>query len=308
MNIVFDSIIVIVCITGLWFGAVWIVDSASKIAKRLGLSDLVIGLTIVAIATSSPEFAVSVSAAIKGHTQISVANVIGSNIFNLGIILGIILLFTNLKTNKVLLYRDGFFLLFAGLILILFFINLELSRLEGIILFSFLIIYVVFLFLYKKEVELPEIQIGKTSWYDVPLLILGVATVVASGHFFTESASNVAKELGVSEWLIGITIVGAGTSAPEFATAFVAAVKKKVDMSAGALIGSDIFNVLGVLGISAIFNPLVISNEDYFSLLIMLFSYVILIIMIRHKWQLSRNEGIILILLALFRWLFVFTI
>lgn len=307
MIIILHSLIVVACIIGLWFGAVLIVNSASKIAKRLGVSELVIGLTVVAIATSAPEFAVSVSAALSGHSEISVANVIGSDIFNLGIILGIVLLFSNIKTTKTLLYRDGFVLLASGIIVSLFFINSELSRIEGIILLSSLVIYILIL-LYYKDTEVPDIPKGIMHWYDIPLLIIGLVIVITGGHFFTQSASAIAKEIGISEWVIGITIVGAGTSAPEMATSIVAATKKKFDMSAGTLIGSDIFNILGVLGVASIFNPLSLSEKDFLNLLILILFYIILLFLIRYKWRLNRNDGIILIIFALIRWLFAFIV
>lgn len=294
-------LIIIATIAGLWYGAVWVVDSASRIAKKMGMSDLIIGLTVVAIATSAPEFAVTISAAIKGQDAISVSNVVGSNIFNLGIILGLVVLFSPMAIEKKLVYRDGGLLLFTGFLLVLFFYDLNLSTLEGFILVSILVAYVAFLVIKKEPVE-EEVPEGKFHWYDIPKLIIGVAIIITSAHYLVEAASAIARHFGVSEWLIGVTIVGAGTSTPELATSLVAVIKGKHELSAGNLIGSDLFNMLGVLGIAAIIRPLNITIGDYSSLLILAGSLIIILFMMRTGWKLTRTEGGILIAIALIRW------
>ncbi|MBI9073205.1 MAG: calcium/sodium antiporter [Melioribacteraceae bacterium] len=303
MSVYLNILIIIACIGGLWAGALWVVDSASRIAKKMGLSDLVIGLTIVAIATSAPEFVVTISAALKGSSEISLGNIVGSNIFNLGIILGIVIIFTTIKTTKLILYRDGFLLVITALLLIVFFSDFRLSQIEGIILFSILVIYIVVLFRHKEPLE-EDVPEGLFKWTDIPLLLAGAATVIISGSYFVDAAEEIALHFGLSKWFIGITIVASGTSAPELATSIVAIAKGKHGISAGNLIGSDLFNMLGVLGMAGILSPLEISQTEYNSLFLMFGALAVLMVMIRTGWKLTRTEGIILILIALFRWSF----
>ena len=306
MSYILDILIIIVCIFALWGGAVWVVESASRIAKKIGLSELVIGLTVVAIATSAPEFAVTVYAALTDQSAISVGNVVGSNIFNLGIILGIVALYSTLTTSRDLLLRDSLLLLFTGILLLIFFYDLKLAAFEGLILFSTLVIYIYILIKQKQTVVEEEIPEGEFSWIDVPKLIIGAIVIVAGAHFLVSSASNVARLFGVSEWMIGITIVAAGTSAPELATSVVAIIKGKHGISAGNLIGSDIFNLLGVLGIASMLKPLHIMQTEYTSLILLVVTLVIIMVMIRTGWKISKIEGAILITIALFRWSFDF--
>ena len=293
--------IIIICILGLWGGATMIVESASRIARKLGLSELVIGLTIVAIATSAPEFAVTVSAAIKGQHAISVGNVIGSNIFNLGIILGLVALFSGLRTTPKLVYRDGVLLLATGILLLFFFRDLKLEFYEGAILFSLLIIYVVHLVYSKQEVD-DEVPAGEYEWKDIPKLIIGAVIIITSSHFFVESSSYLARLWGISEWLIGITIVAAGTSAPELATSIVAVAKGRHGLSAGNLIGSDLFNMLGVLGLASMLQTLGIEQNEYNSIIYMVFTLFILLFLMRTRWRLTKKEGILILFIGFLRW------
>ncbi len=303
MNIFVNILIIAGSIFGLWGGAVWVVESASRLAKKLGLSELVIGLTVVAISTSAPEFAVTVSAAIKGQSAISVGNVVGSNIFNLGFILGLVAIFSNMKTSKKLLYRDGSLLIATGIILLIFFYDHTLSFFEGVLLAGTLVIYVIYLIQHKEKGEIvEEIPTGEFKWLDIPKLIVGVGIIIISADYLVEAASQLARVFGVSEWMIGITIVAAGTSMPEFATSVVAISKGRHGISAGNLIGSDLFNLLGVLGTAAIIHPLHIHTNEYIGLILLAVSYVILLIMMRTGWKISRTEGIILILIAILRW------
>lgn len=301
MSTTINILIITLTIFGLWGGAHWVVESASKIAKKLGISELVIGLTVVAFATSAPEFAVTVSAAMAGKMAISVGNVVGSNIFNLGIILGLVAIFGAVKTNKVLLFRDGSLLVVTGLLLVFFFYDLILSPIEGIILVLILIGYVIFLIFSKTDLD-EEIPAGDFSWYDSVFLVVGITLIIASAHFLVVSASEIAREFGVSEWMIGITIVAAGTSIPELATSLMALFKGKYGLSIGNLIGSDLFNMLGVLGTASIIRSLTISQSDYYSLLILAAYLIFLFILMRVGWRINKIEGAIILFIALFRW------
>jgi cation:H+ antiporter len=153
------------------------------------------------------------------------------------------------------------------------------------------------------EEEIPE---GEFTWIDIPKIIIGAIVIVAGAHFLVGSASNIARFFGVSEWMIGITIVAAGTSAPELATSVVAIIKGKHGISAGNLIGSDIFNLLGVLGLASMLKPLHIMQTEYTSIILLVVTLAIIMVMIRTGWKISKIEGAILIAIALFRWSFDF--
>lgn len=299
--LILNLIIISICIIALWGGAVWVVESASHIAKRMGVSELVIGLTVVAIATSAPEFAATIVAALEGESAISVGNIVGSNIFNLGIILGLVAIFSAIQINKKMLLRDGLLLLGTSLLLLMFFWDLTLELWEGLILASILVSYVIYL-IRMKEASDEEVPTGSFSWMDLPKLILGIAAIITGAKYLVTSATSIAEMFGVSKWIIGITIVGAGTSVPELATSVVALAKGRMGISAGNLIGSDLFNMLGVLGVAAMMRTLTITESDYFSLILMGISMLILLIFMRSGWKISRLEGILLILVALSRW------
>ncbi len=275
-------------------------------ARKFGLSDLVIGLTVVAIATSAPEFAVTVSAAFRGQSAISVGNIVGSNIFNLGFILGFVAIVSPIAIPKVLFKREGFLLVATGILLLIFFYDLTLTLIEGIILATILLTYVISIIKHGGEVDEDEIPEGAFKLLDIPRFILGVTVIIVSANYLVGSASEIARVFGISEWMIGITIVAAGTSMPELATSIVAVAKKKHAISAGNLIGSDLFNMLGVLGVASIIKPLSIGSQEYISLIILAVTLLFILSMMRTGWKISRVEGILLILIAIFRWSFDF--
>ena len=303
-----EVVIIIAAIVGLWAGGGWIVDSAARIARKLGLSELVIGLTIVAIGTSAPEFAVTISAALSGQADISVRNVVGSNIFNLGFILGGVALVAGIPTTRKLVMRDGAMLIATTLLLLLFLYDLQLATWEGIVLIATLSAYVGYL-IFKRDAgdtaeELPD---GDFRWLDVPALLGGIALIVTSGHFLVEAATTIARHYGVSEWVIGVTIVAAGTSAPELATSLAGVWRGKHGLSIGNLIGSDLFNLLGVLGVAAIISPLAVEGAAIGSMVLLCGLVILVVIMLRTDWRLSRFEGGLLIAINLVRWVADFT-
>jgi cation:H+ antiporter len=294
--------ILVISIFFLWKGSEWLVASAAKIGRQFHMSDLTIGLTIVAFGTSAPEFAVTLSAAISGMDDISVGNVIGSNIFNLGFILGGCALFRTLSTSRLLVYRDGFLLVATSLVLILFLHDHLLTRVEGGILFMSLIAYLVLLFKNKKIEDPSEMPAGVANWKDYPLLLLGIGSVVGGGHLLTESASDLAHIMGVSHWVIALTVVAAGTSAPELATSLMAASKGHTGMSLGNLVGSDLFNLLGVLGVAGIIRPMQVDKDSLSSILMLALMCTLAVIFMRTKWKINRWEGAVLIVIGLIRW------
>lgn len=288
----------------LWFGANWIVNSAALIARKYNVSELVIGLTIVALGTSAPEFLVTLNAALRGHNDISLSNVVGSNIFNLGFILGLMALIKPLRTGKILLYRDGMLLFGTTISILLVSLTGELGRMYGAVLMAALIIYLVYLGM-KREApseELEEIPHRPVQWYDWLLLPAGFVAISVGGHLMVTAATFIATKLGVSSWVIGVTIVAAGTSLPELVTCLAASVRGKNEMLLGNLIGSDFFNFAGVLGLTCMLRPLPVSPEALSGLYALVFMVGLVLIMMRTGWQVSRLEGGLLIAINLMRW------
>ena len=310
-TIILDCILVLLSIIMLWKGADWMVDSAAEIAHTLHVSDLVIGLTVVAFGTSAPEFAVTISAAFSGQSEISIGNVIGSNIFNLGFILGGTAVIRPISTSPKLFNRDGLYLLISTSIIFFMFFGFDgwtpsdaYSKTEGGFLFLMLIGYILYLFLKKEPVE--ETHPHSANWQSYIYFIVGLISIVAGGHLMVTHASNVARYLGVSDWIIAVTIVAAGTSAPELATSITAALKGRHGIALGNLIGSDLFNLLGVLGLAGIINPTMIEQEIYFSVFNLIMMVGLVLLMIRTNWRISRIEGGILVMINLIRWYFDF--
>ncbi len=306
MIIIKDIAILLVSIIVIGKGAVWLVDAAARVAKHFGISELVIGLTVVAFGTSAPEFGVTILAAIRGMGDISVGNIVGSNIFNLGFILGGTAIIHSLKTSRTVVFRDGIFLLFGGILLSVFLWDLTLSKIEGIILFTLLVLYLLYLYVNKETIETDE---PTDAMYksDPILLFVGIGMVLVGSHFLVESAVNIARFIGVSDWVISATIIAAGTSAPEFATSLTAAIKSRYGMSVGNLIGSDIFNLFGVLGIAGIMRNLSVGIDAQINLIILTFMIAVVIIFMRTGWVVSRKEGIILVMIGLLRWIYSFS-
>ncbi len=305
MTVALDVAIIVVSIVVIGKGAAWLVDSAAKIARHLGISELIIGLTVVALGTSAPEFGVTILAALRGMGDISVGNIVGSNIFNLGFILGGTAIIHSLRTTKLVIQRDGFFLLFGALLLTGMLWDLELTRPEGIVLFLLLMVYIGYLYWSRQPID-AEIPTGDLRWWDPLLLLLGFGMVLGGSHFMVTAAVRIAKAAGISEWVIGATIVAAGTSAPEFATSLVAAFRKRYGISVGNLIGSDIFNLFGVLGLAAMLRNLPVDVSARLNLVVLGMMVVLVLIFMRTGWRITRNEGIVLVLIGLVRWAYSF--
>ena len=306
MSILLDVVLITISTGLLWKGSHWLVDSAVRIAHKLRMSDLTIGLTIVAMGTSAPEFAVTINAAIKGLPDISVSNVVGSNIFNLGFILGGCAIIRNIETTPVLVWRDGLFLLSMSFILTLFLMDLTLTPQEALTLFATLVVYIGYLF-WKKAPAHEKAPGGNATWKDIPIFVLGIIAMAAGGHVLVWSAVSLARAFDISEWVIGVTIVAAGTSAPEFATSLVAALKGRYGISAGNLIGSDLYNLLGVLGLAGMLRPLTIAAAGLESLYILVGMVLLVVVFMRTGFRVSRLEGFFLVGLNLIRWIFDFS-
>lgn len=298
-------LLILVSAVLLWFGAEWIVDSAAAIARRYNVPELVIGLTIVAIGTSAPEFLVTATAAFKGLSDISLSNVVGSNIFNLGIILGLMAVMRPIAASKTVLKRDGLLLLCVVALITVLTLDHTLGRLDGILLMGILLTYITLLIIRRPRTSCAEdvaCDERTATWKDIPKLVVGFVAVAYGGSLMVDAATTLARHIGVSEWAIGVTIVAAGTSLPELVTCLAASMRGKNDMLLGNLVGSDLFNFCGVLGLTGIMRPLDISAAATPSLMMLVGSVTIVLICIRTGWQVSRKEGFILLALGFARW------
>ncbi|WP_319583372.1 calcium/sodium antiporter [uncultured Pseudodesulfovibrio sp.] len=289
----------------LWFGANWIVASAALIARKYNVSELVIGLTIVALGTSAPEFLVTINAAFRGQNDISLSNVVGSNIFNLGFILGLMALIKPMVSTRTIVYRDGLLLFLTTAVILAVSFTGTLGRVFGGCLVALLICYLVYLGMKREPVgaeELEETRGKSATWRDGIWLVAGFVAIAAGGDLMVTAATSIATQLGVSSWVIGVTIVAAGTSLPELVTCLAASIRGKNEMLLGNLIGSDFFNFAGVLGLTCLLKPLPVSAEASSGLIVLVGMVGLVLILLRSGWKINRWEGALLIAVNLVRW------
>jgi cation:H+ antiporter len=301
------NVLYLICgLVAILFGANALTDGAASIAKRFNVSSLVIGLTIVAFGTSMPEFVTSLFSSLKGSADLAIGNIVGSNIFNALFILGCTAVVAPIKIGKGTLTREIPFVLLASLILFVIIsdklvdgsdMNM-LSRSDGLVLLGFFVIFLAYTFAIAHEgadddAVVKEMPVAKSAI----LIVLGLAGLIAGGSFFVDGASGIARMLGVSESIIGLTIVAGGTSLPELATSVTAALKKNAGIAIGNVVGSNLFNIFFILGTSATITPMNaggMTNIDMFTLvlssvLMWFFGYFYKVRTI------SRPEGILLI-------------
>lgn len=301
---IITSLLIILGFTSLIFGANWLVDGASSLAKKNNVSDLVIGLTIVAFGTSAPELVVNSVASFNGLSDIIFGNIIGSNNFNLFIILGIAGLIYPITVQSSTAWREiPISLIVAILLFVLandFFINQnpEISRIDGVILLVGFVCFIYYVFTQLKQEKSELIAYEEKSNYKIwALIVIGIAGLIIGGKLVVDNSINIATELGVSQKIIGLTIIAAGTSLPELVTSIVAALKKNSDIAIGNVIGSNIFNVLLILSISSLLNPIEYSPNFNQDLLILIVGTVFLIIAMftGKRKKLDRWEALILL-------------
>lgn len=292
------------------YGASYLVEGASSFAKKLGITDMVIGLTVVAFGTSTPELVVSLISSIKGNGDVAIGNVIGSNIFNILLILGISALIYPISIQRNTVWKEIPLSLLAAIIALVMANDIfldgnsinSIARIDGIILLAFFVIYIYYTFgIAKVEGGQEEPGSGSKN-YSIPVALLfilgGIAALTFGGRLIVNNAVDLAKVMGVSDSIIGLTLVAAGTSIPELATSIAAAIKKNSDIAIGNVVGSNIFNIFFILGISSTVTPLRstgITNIDY---LVCIAASVVLFItcfLFKPK-TLFRVEGAILIL------------
>jgi len=267
------------------FGANWLVDGASSLAKKYNVSDLAIGLTIVAFGTSAPELVVNIVGSVKGYSDIVVGNIVGSNNFNLFIILGISGLILPISVQSSTAWKEIPISLFVA-VLMLFLINdftfsepSSLGRLDGVLMLILFLLFLYYVFnQLKNDSSIQSDILPKSTTKIWVLIAVGLSGLVIGGHLVVTNAVNVANSLGVSEKIIGLTIVAAGTSLPELVTSVVAAIKKNSDIAIGNVIGSNVFNILLILSISSIINPIEFNPKFNLDLYILIGGTVFLLI------------------------------
>lgn len=289
-------------------GADYFVDGASSIAKTFRIPTLIIGLTIVAFGTSAPEAAVSITSALQGQNEIAVGNIVGSNIFNLLLVVGVAAFICPLKVKKSIIVKEFPFTLLSGFVLLVLAQDIMfqgatanvLTRADGImllVLFGIFMYYLIELALttrteVNEEDDIKPMPIGKS----VLLSVGGVVAIVIGGKLVVDSASTIALAWGMSQSLVGLTIIAIGTSLPELVTSIVAARKGESDIALGNVIGSCIFNVFFILGMSATIHPIAVSTEVFTDMTIMLIVTIVTYIFAVTKKKISKIEGIILVL------------
>ncbi len=295
----------------IYYGAEFVVGGASAIARKLGITPLVISLTVIALGTSLPEAFVSVTAALKGTAGICVSNIVGSNIINIALVLGVSCLIFPLKIDKKLLNFEVPFLIIITVILFFFCSDKTVSRYEGGVLFLLFLGFNYYVVKSAKNREMPEttvIEEDKLTRSGVKI-VCGFVMLSYGAFLLIDNSISIATFFGVPKWIIGITVVAFGTSLPEMATSIIASIRKEGCISVGTIIGSNIFNILFVIGISALITPLHLdlSSSSRIDFLFMIFFTVALFPLMRTKYLLEKLEGVILLsgYIGFVIWLFV---
>jgi cation:H+ antiporter len=299
----------------LYYGAELLVKGSSSLARSLGITPIVIGLTVVAFGTSTPELVVSVVSAAKSKSMIAVGNVVGSNICNIALVLGIAALFNPIKSHPTVVRRDIPIMVAVTLYLLILSLDSRLGRLEGFSLVAGVILYTYLNYYWARKAgsdrnagraaalssEVAEMGYVSSRSKQLLMIIAGIIGVIGGAEMVVDAAETVMAAFGVSEKFIGLTIVAFGTSLPELATSVVAAIRKEMDISIGNLVGSNVFNLLSVLGLAALVRPIPIAGGFFKSglwidYLVMTFTSALPYFMMRRRYILTRRHGIILLL------------
>lgn len=288
-------------------GADLFVDGSANIAKLLQVPPILIGLTIVAFGTSSPEATVSIIAALEGTAEISVGNVVGSNIFNITLVVGIAAFLYPLKVESETIKKEIPFTLLASVALLVLMSDVALqgldknmlTRTDGFILLLFLSIfmyYIIEIGLNSRKNAHDDGAHESIHWgKNISITILGLIGVISGGYFVVDSGTKIAYSLGMSETLVGLTIIAIGTSLPELVTSISAALKKESEIALGNIVGSNIFNILFVLGASATITPLAVNNKVFSDIMLMIILTVVLLIFSRTHFKIGKREGLVLV-------------
>ena len=285
----------------LYFGAEWLVRGSVAISDRLGISQLVIGLTVVAFGTSTPELAVSISSAMQGLSDVALGNVVGSNIVNIGLILGVSAIISPILVSKSAIRKEVPIMIGVAFLLLAILIDGKLDIIDGAILVAGIIVFTWFSYRSsKKDSDIEMVQSNQvlekiTSSKSIMLIAIGLALLTVGSFLTVDNAVIIATSFGISELFIGLTLVAIGTSLPELITSIVAAKKGHADLSIGNIVGSNIFNILAILGISSLISGITASEQILVDIGVMLAFSLVLIPIMKSGFVISRKEGIALI-------------
>jgi cation:H+ antiporter len=277
-------------------GADVFVDGSSSIAKKFGIPSIVVGLTIVAMGTSAPEFSVSVQSALAGMNDMSIANVVGSNIFNLLVVLGCSAVINKLKIDN---YKDILIMFIIGLLMLLCSVDGTLGVCDGLFLLTIFVFYILSLLFkaFKEKQKDTKEEKQKPISITICLCAIGLTGIIWGGNLVVNSASVIAQQLGMSENLVGLTVVAIGTSLPELVTSLVATKKGELDIAIGNVVGSNIFNMLLILGAASVINPMTVSFFALTDLVFVIAAMLTFIILTFKEKTLNKYQGIFLVLM-----------
>lgn len=299
-----DYLFIVLGLILLVAGGDWLLKSAVGMSIRLNVSKIIIGMTVVSFATSAPELIVSLKAALDGFPDIALGNVVGSNIANIGLILGVVMIISEMKVDASFFKTDWPAMIIASFLLyFLLLYDGEIARMEGAVLFLLIILFVIYLIKTQKsnesEIEI-ELEKAMPMYLIVWFLLIGGGALYGGSELLIKGAVNIANAFGVSERIIAVTVVAVGTSIPEFAASLIAAIKKESSISIGNIVGSNIFNIFSVLGLTAMIQPIKLVDQKLLSsdLLWMIgFAIVLLpLVLLPKRGYLDRKAGIILVL------------
>ena len=282
-------------------GADFFVEGSSNVAKKLRIPSIIVGLTIVAMGTSLPELAVSATASLAGNNAIAISNVVGSNMFNLIVVCGACALFAPLAISKEILKKDFPIAIGCGvLLLVMGIIGMEVCRIDGVVLCILFITYISILVraaLKARAATKDEEVVEKTIpvWLCIIYIVGGIAAIKFGGDFVVNGAVTIAGKLGLSENLIGLTIVAVGTSLPELVTSIVASRKNEVEMAVGNVLGSNVFNVLLILGVAGTISPMAFIMENVIDIAILTAASLLIYVFAWTKERIDRKEGIVML-------------
>jgi len=301
-----NFVIFVIAMGALIWGAELIIKQSEKIALKFNIPEFIIGATLIALGTSLPEMAASIAASMNHKPEIAISNVIGSNILNITLVLAsVFLIARNISPKRDFFAKDSTWALVPVLVFILMILDGVISRFDAVLLLLLMGAYLLFLLQDAKSIpleDLDDIDVSHFSWIaTIPILVGAFILVIVGAHFTVESASEIAKSFGISEWIIGIVMISLGTSMPELVVSISAAMKGKVDMAIGNIIGSNLANMTVVLGSAALANPMPINAPVYlFDIATMIVATLILVFLTANKLY-TKSAGIsLVIILGLF--------
>jgi len=292
---IFDILLIVVGVSLVLFGADKLTEGASALARRMNVPEIIIGLTIVAAGTSAPELFVSIVSALKDTPDMAVGNVVGSNTMNAMLIVGCAAMVAPMTISRATVKKDIPFSVGASVLLILLALDSALSIVDGIILLVGFAIFMAYTLMQAKTGSSEAVKEQSPVWKNILFIVFGLAGLVLGSNLFVDSASNVALSLGISEGVVGLTVVAGGTSLPELATSVVAARKGQSAIAIGNVIGSNVFNILLILGITATISPMQIEGITTIDMAVMLISVALVWLFSFTKFTVERWEGALLV-------------